>query len=104
MSVGPIGSVGGLGNVAPVSSPCTAARSGATESTGFGDTITKALDELDKLHTRTDQLATQAATGDLRSVTDYVVAATEAQLATQVTAAVRNRAVEAFNDIMRMPV
>jgi len=37
-------------------------------------------------------------------VSDYVVAATEAQLATQVTTAVRNKAVEAFNDIMRMPV
>ena len=45
-----------------------------------------------------------AATGDLDSLTSYVVAATEAQLATQITVAVRNKAVDAFNQIMGMPI
>ena len=103
MSIAPIGAAG-IGNVAPVSPSTSTSAAGKADAEGFGDTITKALDELDKLHQRTDSLATQAATGDLDSVTDYVVAATEAQLATQVTAAIRNKAVEAFNDIMRMPV
>ena len=44
------------------------------------------------------------ATGDLASVSDYMIAATEAQLATEVTVAVRNRAIESFNEIMRMQV
>lgn len=103
MTVGPISGFGvtpsGPAGVGP------AARAvDANDKAGFGKSITAALDELDRLHSQADGLATQAATGDLESVTDYLVAATEAQLATQVTAAVRNRAVEAFNDIMRMPV
>lgn len=100
----PISGIGGVGGASPISRADRAAGADKVDGEGFGSSITRALDELEKLHDRTDALAQQAATGDLESVTDYVVAATEAQLATQVTIAVRNRAVEAFNDIMRMPV
>ena len=40
----------------------------------------------------------------LQSIQDYTIASTEAQLLTQLTVAVRNKAVEAFNDIMRMQI
>ena len=35
---------------------------------------------------------------------DYHIAASEASLTTQMTVAVRNKAIEAFNEIMRMPL
>jgi flagellar hook-basal body complex protein FliE len=43
-----------------------------------------------------------AATGDLQSIEDLMISSTETQLATQLTVAVRNRAIESFNEIMRM--
>ena len=51
-----------------------------------------------------NNLAVQAATGDLTDVHNYTIAATEASLQTELTVAVRDRAVEAFNQIMAMQI
>ena len=49
-----------------------------------------------------DTMMSQAATGELNDLTGVMSAMTEAQLATQLTVALRNKAVESFNEIMRM--
>lgn len=72
--------------------------------TGFGGAVANALDGLAASQQRSAEAARAAATGDLQSVSQYMVAATEAQIATQITTAVRNRAIESFNDIMRMQI
>jgi flagellar hook-basal body complex protein FliE len=84
----------------------SAAKSGGAGGTGgdFGDWLGKALDTVSGSQTKADHLAVQAATGDLTAIHDFTVASTEAQILTQLTVEVRNRAVEAFNDIMRMQV
>lgn len=74
------------------------------ETQSFGEAIGGALDNLNGLHNTADTLAIQAATGDLDDVHDYTIAATQAELATSLTVAVRDRAVNAFNEIMRMPL
>ncbi|MEM9200524.1 MAG: flagellar hook-basal body complex protein FliE [Actinomycetota bacterium] len=98
-----IPALGGVQGAFPTANRLAAAKDGA-DASEFGSSIGQALEELDQLHGTADGMAADAATGDLESVTDYLVASSEAQLATQVTVAVRNRAVEAFNDIMRMQV
>jgi flagellar hook-basal body complex protein FliE len=78
----------------------TAATSGADFAGALGNSIT-GLEGLDR---NASTLAVQAATGDLGDIQDYVIAATQAQLAAQLTTTVRNKAVDAFNEIMRMPL
>jgi flagellar hook-basal body complex protein FliE len=71
---------------------------------GFAAVLAATFDQLQGAQKNADQLAVQAATGDLRDVHDYMIASTEASLATEMVVTVKNKAVEAFNEIMRMPV
>ncbi len=80
----------------------------ATTSTsngdGFAAILASSFDKLQSTQSAADSLATQAATGDLQDVHDYMIASTEASLATEMVVTIKNKAVEAFNEIMRMPV
>ena len=78
-----------------------------TATSGGGDTfaaVSDALQTVSDAHTRVDELSVAAATGDLTAVHELTMATAEAQLLTQLTVEVRNRAVESFNEIMRMQV
>ena len=90
--------------VAPVTPSAASAAATAGRANDFESAVSGALNNLNTQQLHADQLARDAATGKLQNVEEYMLAATEAQLGTQLTVAVRNRAVEAFNEIMRMQV
>lgn len=104
--VPPAISTGAAGGVSGVASPASPTTQGVQSSSGpeFGNLVLDGLDRLDSLQKTSDGLAVQAATGTLTNLHDYTIAATQAAVTTQVTVAVRNKAVEAFNEIMRMQV
>ncbi len=108
MSINGIESLGSLGaaGFTPLAPPQASPASGAASAAkgGFGDLVLDGLDRLDGVQQSADRLAVQAATGELQNIHDYTIAATQAQVSTQVTVALRNKAVEAFSEIMRMQV
>ncbi len=83
--------------------PDVAPTTGAGDN-GFASVLASSLEQLQATQSTSDGLAVQAATGDLRNVHDYMIAANEAKLATDMVVTIKNKAVEAFNEIMRMPV
>jgi flagellar hook-basal body complex protein FliE len=102
MSIEAIGAIGSpFGVVGPLSATGTSGTDAASGS-NFAAQLGKGLESLQGMQDKADGLAVQAATGSLTDVHDYMIASTEAALATQLTVAVRNKAVEAFNEIMRM--
>ena len=107
MSISGIEGIGFTPYVAPQVGSQSTTLSGGTSKVGdagFGDLVLDGIDRLERVQDTSDQLAVKAATGDLNAIHDYTIAATEANVTTQLTVAVRNKAVEAFNEIMRMQV
>lgn len=78
------------------------AGAGAAQAGSFASALTRNLENVQSLQATADDLAVKAATGELTDVHDYMIAATQARVATELTVAVRNKAVEAFAEIMRM--
>ncbi len=97
----------GVQGVTAAAGPGAAGATGGTEATsgdGFAATLVSSLEQVQQLHATSSELGVKAATGDLTDIHDYTIASTQARVATEVTVAVRNKALEAFNDIMRMQV
>ncbi|MGY1637922.1 flagellar hook-basal body complex protein FliE [Geodermatophilus sp. SYSU D00742] len=96
-----IPAVGAVGDVAGTeAAPGTQSASGS----GFAGVLAGALDQLQTTQAVSNDLATQAVTGDLKDVHDYMIASTEAKVAQEMVVTFKNKAVEAFTEIMRMPV
>jgi flagellar hook-basal body complex protein FliE len=100
------GSLPAIGATTDMSVGSTTAASSAQSAGGadFASVLASSMDGLQATQSKADGLAVQAATGDLKDVHDYMIASNEASLATEMVVTIKNKAVEAFNEIMRMPV
>jgi flagellar hook-basal body complex protein FliE len=70
----------------------------------FGDTIKKAITQVNDSQQTADTLATKLAAGDAVEVHQAMIAMQKASMALQFTVQVRNKVIEAYQEIMRMQV
>ena len=89
---------------AGATTPATAAGSVTAPGGNFGDTITSALESVSDAEFHADALAQDVATGGDTSVHQLMVATTKAALSVDLLVQVRNKAVEAYQEIMRMQI
>ncbi len=83
-----------------ISTSPAAAPAQGTQPSAFAESLKKVGD----LTGAADNLAEGVATGQLTDLHQFTAAAAKAQLGVELTVAVRNRAVEAYQEIMRMQV
>lgn len=70
----------------------------------FGGMIKDAISDVNKLQTNADQLAAKLAVGDPVDIHQAMIAMQKASTALQFTVQVRNKVIEAYQEIMKMQV
>lgn len=76
---------------------------GGAPASGFGDALTRALGSVVEAGHKADAQSMQAIAGG-GNLTEVVTAVSRAELALQSAVAIRDRVVQAYQDIMRMPI
>lgn len=105
MRISPIGTTQSLGSI--VGTGPAAAKtevSGAEVGAQFKDAVKKAISDVNHLQNQADDMAVKFATGDAEDVHQAMIAMQKAKLALDFTIQVRNKVIEAYQEIMRMQV
>ena len=70
----------------------------------FGEFLTDALKKTNELELESERLNAAMAAGRIEDISQVVVASQKAEIALQLTLQLRNRATQAYQEIMRMQV
>ena len=70
----------------------------------FGEYMVDALSKTNRLQKESEIMNAALAAGEVEDISDVVIASQKADLALRLTLQVRNRAVSAYQEIMRMQV
>jgi len=98
----PIPRTGETGAILPLRTP-GAEKAGETGG-NFADVLEKFVDDVNSLQNRASQSIEKLATGEISDVHQVMIAVEEANTAMEFMLEIRNRIVDAYQEIMRMPV
>lgn len=94
MAVGPIGAI----------QPSLAPQPTQQAAPGFGEMLNRAIESVNQQELEAEQLGLALAAGDITDIHTVTIAAQKAELALDLTLAVRNKVLDAYQEIMRMQV
>lgn len=72
--------------------------------TGFGDILSQTLQDVNKLQLESTEAKKRMVLGEVDNLHDVSILAEKADVALQVTMAIRGKVVEAYKEILRMQV
>lgn len=74
------------------------------DATSVSELVKKGVKEVNHLQSQADDLAEKLASGDIENVHEAMIAMQKAKLAFEFTVQVRNKVIDAYQEIMRMQV
>ena len=75
-----------------------------TESTSFGQMLTDTLDQVSRLQHESNENIQNLVTGKQTNIHQTMIAAEKSSVAFELMMQIRNKTIEAYEKIMRMPV
>ena len=93
--------LGGIGAPGSLGTKTSGVEEGGTS---FADTLTESLDKVNSLQKEADRAIEDFATGQTRNIHETMIAVNKADLAFRLTMQVRNKIVEAYQEVMRTQV
>jgi len=73
-------------------------------SLGFGELLKSAINEVNGLDQQSSDLKAKLVTGEIEDIHQVMIGAEKANLAFQLTVQIRNKVIEAYQEILRMQV
>ena len=97
-------SVAGVAGTTGVTGTSSIAGIQSSQDSGasFGAALAGAVENVQTLQATSNNLAIKAIEGDASDIAGATIASTEAQVTLELVAAIRNKGVDAFTEIMRM--
>lgn len=78
--------------------------SGTDQQKSFVDTLKDAVNNVNEMQKTADKKMEELATGKAKSIPDVMIAAEKADIAMRLMVSVRNKVIEAYQEIMKMQV
>ena len=76
----------------------------STQKASFGKFLKRAISEMNQLHQKANSAANQVASGQEVDIHNTIIAMEKADVSFQLMMQVRNKALEAYQEVMRMQV
>lgn len=92
----------GITSTDSLASSNAAAANGTGEAQAFENVLSQTMESLNGQQTASDNAITGLITGDVDNLHNVMIQTTEAQLSLELAIQVRNKAIEAYNDVKNM--
>lgn len=76
----------------------------STNQTGFSEHLNQAIDQLNQIQLQSEETKLKFVTGEIQDIHQVTIAMQEAKIAMSIAVEVRNKVVEAYQEISRMPL
>lgn len=94
--INPISQINSIGGIS--------ASSTTNNSTSFGDILKTAITDVNNLQLKSHQDDQMLVTGDINDIHNVMIDAAKADIALELTIQIKNKILDAYQEIMRMPV